>query len=111
MRKKVTNEEVGEVIEKLAEKIRSDMDYEFRVAQSQMWIAENDLIDALEEKQYEAYRNYVEKREAFFSDRKRTLSKKILIANESNKNRAYDCAVFVLLTINHFRLRRLESSS
>ena len=66
MKKKVTNEEVGEAIGKIAEKIRSDMDYEFRVAQSQMWIAENDLIDALEEKQHEAYNNYRDKRETFF---------------------------------------------
>lgn len=66
MKKKVTNEEVGQVIGEMAEKIRSDMDYEFRVAQSQMWIAENDLVDALDEKQHDAYRNYAEKREAFF---------------------------------------------
>ena len=66
MKKKFTNEEVGQVIGTMADKIRSDMDYEFRVAQSQMWIAENDLVDALEEKQYELYREYSEKRNAFF---------------------------------------------
>lgn len=32
----------------MAEKIRSDIDYEFRVAQSQMWIAENGLVEALD---------------------------------------------------------------
>lgn len=66
MNKKVTNEEAGETIGKIAEKIRSDMDYEFRVAQSQMWIAENDLVDALDKKQQEAYKDYAEKRNAFF---------------------------------------------
>ncbi len=66
MKKKVTNEEAGEIIGKIAEKIRSDMDYEFRVAQSQMWIAENDLVDTLDEKQQEAYKDYAEKRNAFF---------------------------------------------
>lgn len=66
MKKKVTNEEAGEMIGKIAEKIRSDMDYEFRVAQSQMWIAENDLVDTLDEKQQEAYKDYAEKRNAFF---------------------------------------------
>ena len=66
MKKKVTNEEVGEIIDKIAEKVRSDMDYEFRVAQSQMWIAENDLVDALDEKQHDLYREYSEKRETFF---------------------------------------------
>ena len=42
------------------------MDYEFRVAESQMWMAENDLVDALQESQYELYKAYSEKRNAFF---------------------------------------------
>lgn len=66
MKKKVTEEEVGQIIGKIAEKIRDDLDYEFRVAQSQMWIAENDLIDALDETQHELYRSYSEKREFFY---------------------------------------------
>ena len=66
MKRKVTNEEVGEAIGKIAEKIRDDMDYELRVAQSQMWIAENDLVDALTEDQHELYRDYSEKREYFY---------------------------------------------
>ncbi len=36
MKKKITNEEIGEAIGKIADKIRSDMNYEFRVSQSQM---------------------------------------------------------------------------
>ena len=66
MKKKFTNEEVGEAIGKIAEKIRDDMDYQFRVAQSQMWIAENDLVDSLNESQHELYKDYSEKRNAFF---------------------------------------------
>ena len=66
MKKKITNEDVGEVLGKIAEKIRDDMDYEFRVAESQMWMAENDLVDALNESQYDLYREYSEKRNAFF---------------------------------------------
>ena len=66
MKKKVTNDEVGEIIGKIAEKVRDDMDYEFRVAQSQMWIAENDLVDSLQESQYDLYRDYCEKRNHFF---------------------------------------------
>ena len=66
MRKKVTNDDVGNAIGKIAEKIRDDMDYEFRVAESQMWIAENDLVDSLNESQYALYRDYCEKRNAFF---------------------------------------------
>lgn len=66
MKKQVTNEEVGQAIGKMAEQIREDMDYEFRVAESQMWIAENDLADSLNETQHELYRDYTEKRNAFF---------------------------------------------
>lgn len=66
MKKKFTEEEIGEMIGKVAEKIRSDMDYEFRVAQSQMWIAENDLVDSLDEKQQELYKDFRDKRDAFF---------------------------------------------
>ena len=47
MKKKVTNEEVGQLFAKMAQDIRDDMDYELRVAESQMWIAENDLVASL----------------------------------------------------------------
>ena len=43
MKKKVTNDDVAEVIGEIAEKIRSDMDYDYRVAESQMYIAEKSL--------------------------------------------------------------------
>ncbi len=76
MKKKITDEEIGQVIGKIAEKIRNDMDYEFRVAQSQMWIAENDLVDALNESQYELYRDYAEKRNTFFKIAKELYQKK-----------------------------------
>lgn len=66
MKKKFTNEEVGQVIGKVAEKIREEMDYEFRIAQSQMWIAENDLVDTLTEEQYKLYKDYSEKRNNFY---------------------------------------------
>ena len=66
MKKKFTQEEVERVLEKMAEKVRDDLDYEFRVAESQMWIAENDLVDSLNESQHELYRDYSEKRNHFF---------------------------------------------
>lgn len=66
MKKKVTNEEVGQLLSQFAEDVCDDMDYEFRVAQSQMWIAENDLVDSLNEKQKELYKEFAEKRNDFF---------------------------------------------
>ena len=76
MKKKITNDDVGEAIGKIAEKIRDDMDYEFRVAQSQMWIAENDLVEALNENQHEVYKAYAEKRNAFFNIAKELYQRK-----------------------------------
>ena len=67
MKKKITNEEVGKVIGELADKIRSDMDYDFRVAYGQMGVAENDLVSTFNENQLKLYKDFCEKREAFFS--------------------------------------------
>lgn len=66
MKKKVTNDDVGEVIGKLAEHLRHELDYDFRVAQSQMWIAENDLVDSLNEEQKALYQDFAEKRNTFY---------------------------------------------
>ena len=55
MKNKITNDQVEEIIGKMAEEIRSDMDYDFRVAQSQMWIAENDLVESLDINQKKLY--------------------------------------------------------
>ena len=77
MKKKITNEEVGQVMGAIAEKVRDDLDYEFRVAQSQMWIAENDLVDALNEKQQPLYQDYAEKREYFYKIAKEIYQRKM----------------------------------
>ena len=77
MKKKITNDEVGQVMGAIAEKIRDDLDDEFRVAQSQMWIAENDLVDSLNEKQQPLYKDYVEKREYFYKIAKEMYQRKI----------------------------------
>ena len=66
MKKRITDEEVGEALGKMADKIRSDMNYELRVARSQMWIAENDLVDTLDEKQKALYEDFCKKREVYY---------------------------------------------
>lgn len=66
MKKKVTNENVAEVIGKIADKIRSDMDYDYRVARSQMYVAENDLVNSLDKNQLELYNDFKKKREEFY---------------------------------------------
>ncbi len=66
MKKKVTDEEVGKVLGQVAEQVRSELDYEFRVAQSQMFLAENDLIETFTTEQKELYLIYSQKRTAFY---------------------------------------------
>ncbi len=66
MKKKLTDEEIGKAIGKLAEEVRRELDYDFRVAQSQMWLAEDDLVKTLNEKQLSLYKNFCEKRKVFF---------------------------------------------
>ncbi len=66
MKKKITNEEIGQLIGKIAEKLRSELDYDFRVAHSQMCIAEKNLVDSLNEGQQALYNNFVEKRNVFY---------------------------------------------
>lgn len=67
MKKKVTNEEVGKAIGKMAEAVRSEMDYDLRVAESQMAIAEIDLVSSLNEEQKKLYDDFCKKKDAFFN--------------------------------------------
>ena len=76
MKKKITNEEAGQIIGEIAEQIRDKLDYEFRVAESQMWIAENDLVDSLNESQHGLYKDYCEKRNTFFKIAKELYQRK-----------------------------------
>ena len=67
MKKKLTEEEIGQAIGKIAEKIRDDLDYDFRVASGQMWLAENDLTQTFDAKQIGLYEDFCEKRERYFA--------------------------------------------
>ena len=67
MKKKLTEEEIGQAIGKLAEKIRDDLDYDFRVASGQMWLAENELTQTFDAKQIALYEDFCEKRERYFA--------------------------------------------
>ena len=66
MKKKFTNEEIGQIIGKIAEKIREEMDYDFRVAKSQMQLAEKELAESLNDEQLKLYNDYCEKRKTFY---------------------------------------------
>lgn len=77
MKKKFTNDEIGQAVGKIAETIRDDMDYEFRVAQIQMWIAENDLSDCLQtDEQKKLFLDYCKKKNRFFEIAKELYQRK-----------------------------------
>ena len=63
--KRFTKEEVKDYISDLAQQVKDEMDYDYRVAQSQMDIAENDLVNTLNEEQLKLYKIFCEKRKTF----------------------------------------------
>ena len=62
--KKLGNIIVGQVINRFADKLRSEMDFD--LAQRQMYLAEKDLIESLNAKQLELYKDFSDKRDAFY---------------------------------------------
>ena len=67
MRKKVTEVEVAKLIDAVAQKVREEMDFDYRVAESQMGIAEQHLYNSLNDQQKELYKDFVKKREQFYA--------------------------------------------
>lgn len=63
MKKKITNEEVGNIIGTIANKIRNDLDDELRIATSHLIWAEHQLIITFDEKQKSLFNEYLEKQE------------------------------------------------
>ena len=63
MKKKITNEEVGKFIGKIANKIREDLDKELRIANSHLYLIEDQLIKTFDENQKILFKEYLEKQE------------------------------------------------
>ena len=66
-KKKLTEEQIGEVIGKLADEVRSQIDFDFRVKRGHMHLAENDLVNTFTPEQMALYKEYCEKREEFYA--------------------------------------------
>lgn len=67
MRKKVTNDDVAKAIGEMAEQIRSEMDFELRVAEGQMGLAETDLVYTFNDEQKKLYEDFCQKRKIFYA--------------------------------------------
>lgn len=65
MKKKATNEDVEVLLKQWTEEINSELDYELRVAESRMLIAERELTDSYSEEQKKLYENFLTERQAF----------------------------------------------
>lgn len=63
MKKRVTNDDVAKFIGETATKIRDELDYDYRVAKSQMWIAEKDFLETLDQKQRDLYYDLCKKKD------------------------------------------------
>ena len=65
-KRKITEEQLTQFISKMAEYVRDEMDYDFRVAQSQMGIAEKDLVNTFNDNQKMLYDDFCQKRAKFY---------------------------------------------
>lgn len=70
MEKKFTNQEIGQIIGKLAEEVRNDIIKDLQVAKTEAIMAENNLINALNDEQKKLFYAYVEKQNEVLSLKK-----------------------------------------
>lgn len=70
MEKKFTNQEIGQIIGKLAEEVRNDIIKDLQVAKTEAIMAENNLINALNDEQKKLFYVYVEKQNEVLSLKK-----------------------------------------
>ena len=63
MKKRITNENVGELIGKIATQIREELDRELSVATSHLIWAEHQLTETFDENQKELFKEYLENQE------------------------------------------------
>lgn len=82
MKKKITEEEVREFISKLIDKVNEEMDYTLNFVHSQMSLAENDLVDSLDEKQRALYDVYRKRREEFYD-----MARQMYVKKQQRKNK------------------------
>lgn len=63
MKKKITDEEIGNFIGKIAKSIRDDLDSELKIATSHFIWAENQLVKTFDENQKRLFNEYLEEQE------------------------------------------------
>ena len=77
MERRLTDEEIGKAIGALAEKVKLEMDFELKVAKSEMTYAENELFLSLNEEQKKLFDVYRKRKEIFFDIAEQMYKRKI----------------------------------
>ena len=77
MERRLTDEEIGKAIGVLAEKVKLEMDFELKVAKSEMMFAENELFLSLNEEQKKLFDIYRKRKEIFFDIAEQMYKRKI----------------------------------
>ena len=77
MERRLTDEEIGKAIGSLAEKVKLEMDFELKVAKSEMMFAENELFLSLNEEQKKLFDIYRKRKEIFFDIAEQMYKRKI----------------------------------
>lgn len=67
MKKKIDDEQMGQIIGGLADELRRQMKYDFDIAYRDMCFAENVLVNSLDQNQRELYKDFYLKRDAFYN--------------------------------------------
>ena len=77
MERRLTDEEIGKAIGSLAEKVKLEMDFELKVAKTEMMFAENELFLSLNEEQKKLFNIYRKRKEIFFDIAEQMYKRKI----------------------------------
>ena len=77
MERRLTDEEIGKAIGALAEKVKLEMDFELKVAKSEMLFAENELFLSLNEEQKKLFDIYRKRKEIFFDIAEQMYKRKV----------------------------------
>ncbi len=67
MGKKITNEEIAKIIVKITKKNDDELEQEYKVKKLEMFIAEDDLVESLNDEQKEMYKIYQQKKDDFYA--------------------------------------------
>lgn len=76
MEREITNKKTDEFVENVVKQVQGQMEENFNLAQTQMEIAEEKLVESLSAKQLTLYQDFCKKREGFYKKAKNLYEKR-----------------------------------